>query len=68
MRLYKIHGTDIIEAMESPDLENMEGNKHIAIKKFPKKFGGLSLKVVYKKTNGKVLIITAYPLKRKHWE
>ena len=67
MRLYKIQDANIIEAMESPDLQEREGEKQVAIKKFSKRFGGLPIKVVYKETHEGTLVITAYPLKRKHW-
>jgi hypothetical protein len=53
--------------MASPDLEEREGEKLVAIKKFPKRFGGFPIKVVYKETEEGALVITAYPLKRKHW-
>jgi hypothetical protein len=47
IRLYKISQSDIGETIESPDLTDQEGNKRIAIKRFPSKFSGYPLKVVY---------------------
>jgi hypothetical protein len=67
IRLYKISETDIIEAIKSPDSSGKEGNKLIALKKFQDKFSGYPLKVVYEVTNEDILVITAYPLKKKHW-
>jgi len=67
LRLYKIREADILEVMASPDGEGREGEKRVAIKKFPKRFGGFPIKVVYKATEAGALVITAYPLKRKHW-
>ena len=67
MRLYKIYESDIIEAIESPDLSGREGQKLIAVKKFINKFAGYPLKVVYKKTEKDIIIISAYPLKKKVW-
>ena len=66
-RLYKISEIDIIEAIESPDILDMEENKMIAVKKYLDKFSGYPLKVVYEKIDKEVFIITAYPLKKKSW-
>lgn len=67
IRLYKISKTDIIETIESPDLSDKEGSKLIALKKFPNKFSGFHLKVVYEKTGHEITIVTIYPLKKKQW-
>ena len=67
IRLYKIAEKDIIETIELPDSAHREGNKLIAIKKFQKKFSGYPLKVTYEKIGAEIKIITAYPLKKKHW-
>ena len=58
MRLYKIHDADIIKAMESPDLEEKEGERLVVLKMLPKKFGGLPPKVVYKEIEKGSLVIT----------
>lgn len=65
MRLYDILEADIIEAIESPDLKEKEGGKHIVLKKIRNRFSGFPLKVVYRKDT-EVLIITAYPLKKSY--
>ena len=67
IRLYKIAEKDIIETIESPDVTSKEGNRSIAIKKFRGRFSGFPLKVVYEKIGDEIIIITAYPLKKKHW-
>ena len=67
IRLYKISETDIINTIELPDYTEREGDKLIALKKIPKKFGGYPLKVVYMMENDEAFIITSYPLKKKHW-
>lgn len=66
LRLYKITEKDIIETMGSPDSTDREGDKVISLKRFPGKFSGYPLKVVYKKTANEITVVTAYPLKRKH--
>ncbi|MGQ9571505.1 MAG: hypothetical protein ACUVUQ_11855, partial [Thermodesulfovibrionales bacterium] len=58
---------DIINTIEFPDSTDREGDRLIAIKKFFNKFSDYPLKVVYKETSGEIRIITAYPLKKKHW-
>lgn len=45
MRLYNISETDILEAIESPDILEKEENKIIAIKKFQDAFKKESLEV-----------------------
>lgn len=67
LRLYKIGDADLISALASPDREAREGERRVAIKKFPGRWGGYPLKVVYQETGEGTLIITAYPLKKKHW-
>ncbi|MGB9715741.1 MAG: DUF4258 domain-containing protein [Thermodesulfovibrionales bacterium] len=67
MRLYKIAEQDIINTIETPDSTDREGDRLIAIKKFLNKFSDYPLKVVYKQTRREMRIITAYPLKKKHW-
>jgi len=67
IRLYKISDRDIINTIGSPDYSEREGDKFIALKKIPKKFGDYPLKVVYVIDNDEAFIITSYPLKKKHW-
>jgi hypothetical protein len=67
MRLYNIAEEDIVRAIEAPDSKGREGNRLIALKQFSNKFAGYALKVVFEKSGGSVTVITAYPLKRKHW-
>jgi len=67
MRLYNISERDIMNAIDSPDVSGMEGDKVVAVKKFQDKFSGLPLKVVYEKIGNELFIITAYPIKKKMW-
>ena len=67
MRLYKVSERDILEAIESADVEDKEGDKLVVLKKFRGKYSGYPLKVVYERTENQLFIITAYPLKKKMW-
>ena len=67
MRLYKIAEQDIIKVIETPDSTRKEGVRLTALKQFSNKFSGYSLKVVYERSEKETTIITAYPLKKKHW-
>ena len=67
MRLYKITEQDIMETIRSPNHTDREDGKLIAVKKCINRFSGYVLKVVYKKSEEEIMIITAYPLKKKHW-
>ena len=67
IRLYKISEKDIVDAIQTPDLSNIEEHKIIAVKKFAGRFSGHPLKVVYEKTGKELFVITAYPLKKKSW-
>ncbi len=67
MRLYNISERDIGSAIDSPDTSDKEGNKVVAVKKFPDKYSGYPLKVVYEKIENEIFVITAYPLKKKMW-
>ena len=67
MRLYNISERDILNAIDSPDVSDREGDKVVAVKKFQDKFSGFPLKVVYEKIGNELFIITAYPIKKKMW-
>ena len=67
MRLYKISESDIMETIESPDSADREMNKRTSLKGFSNRFSGYPLKVVYDIIEGEIMVITAYPLKRKRW-
>ena len=67
MRLYNILEMDIVKAIESPDSTDRESNKSIVLKSYTDKFSGFPLKVVYEEIGDEVMIVTAYPLKKKHW-
>jgi hypothetical protein len=67
MRLYNISERDILNAIDSPDLSDREGDKVVAVKKSQDKFSGFPLKVVYEKIGNELFIITAYPIKKKMW-
>ena len=65
MRLYGIKESEIKETIDSPDKEEMEGNKKIAYRVFPERFSALPLKVVYV-VEDDIAVITAYPLKKSY--
>jgi hypothetical protein len=65
MRLYGIVETDIIDALRMPNYTEEEGDRTIVIKKFPNRFSGFPLKVVYEE-GYETYVVTAYPLKRKY--
>lgn len=67
MRLYNISERDIVNAIDSLDVSGREGEKVVAVKKFPDKFSSFPLKVVYEKIGNGLFIITAYPIKKKMW-
>ncbi len=67
MRLYVISKRDIQKTVELPDIADNEGEKMVAIKNFQDRFSGFPLKVVYKKIEDELFVITAYPLKKKMW-
>jgi hypothetical protein len=67
MRLYNISERDILNAIDSQDLSDREGDKVVAVKKLQDKFSGFPLKVVYEKIGNELFIITAYPIKKKMW-
>jgi hypothetical protein len=67
IRLYKIELRDILLTIRSPDQTVMEGNRNVALRTHPNRFSGYPLKVVYEQSGEDITIITAYPLKKKHW-
>lgn len=67
VRFYEISKKDIQKTVELPDITDKEGEKMIAIKNFQDRFSGFPLKVVYEKIGDELLVITAYPLKKKMW-
>lgn len=67
MRLYNISEIDIRNTIDYPDVSGREGNKVVAVKKFSDKYSGYPLKVVYEKIENEIIVITAYPLKKKIW-
>ena len=67
MRLYKISAMDILNTMETPEDSTEEEHRFVVLRRFPGKFSGYPLKVVYEKMEDELFIITAYPLKKKIW-
>ena len=67
VRLYKIDLEDIVLTISSPERTDTEGNRLVALKTHPNKFSGYPLKVVYEQAGKDLTIVTAYPLKKKHW-
>jgi hypothetical protein len=66
-KLYKIAPNNIKRTIEKPDSTDRENDKSVAIRRFPDKYFGYPLKVVYKIEKEEVIIVTVYPLKRKDW-
>lgn len=67
IRLYKIDLQDILLTISSPEQTATEGNRLVALKAHPNKFSGYPLKVVYEQVGKDITIVTAYPVKKKHW-
>jgi hypothetical protein len=67
MRLYGIREADLLDAIQSPDLRSQERRRTVALKRFPHRFAGYPLKVVYREEEGEILIVTAYPFKKAYW-
>jgi hypothetical protein len=44
-----------------------KGRRTVALKRFPHRFAGYPLKVVYREEEGEILIVTAYPFKKAYW-
>lgn len=68
MKLYGILEADVTKAIQKPDSRDEESGKTVVLKRFPDRFSGFSLKVVYSSACGEIFIITAYPLKKSHRE
>ena len=66
LRLYSITAAEIQQTIISPDHREREGNRILAYKKFPGRFAGLPLKVVYVLEKNEEMVITAYPLKKEY--
>lgn len=62
--MYGISEEDVSLAMSSPDHVDTLGARMTVLRRFPDKFSGYPLKVVYESITGEPLIVTAYPLKR----
>jgi hypothetical protein len=58
---------DIVLTISSPEQMATEGNRLVALKAHPNKFSGYPLKVVYEQVGKDITIVTAYPVKKKHW-
>ncbi len=66
LKLYKISINDIKLSLSSYNSSYNEDNKLIYIKNFKNRFNNFPLKVVTKQEMSHIIIITAYPLKKKY--
>jgi len=66
MRLYGIAEEDIEQALTKPDKgPGLEGNRYVVCKALSK-FGDLPLKVIYAFEGERMVILSAYPLKKAY--
>lgn len=68
-KLYNLDLDDIVEILGSSDLKNFENfiQNEIIDSRFSDKYG-YPLKIIFRKEELKIIIITNYPLKRKLYE
>lgn len=64
MRLYRITRDEIEQTLAQPDRVDREGRYRVAYKRFPQRFSGFPLKVVYVEEENEIVVVTVYPLKR----
>lgn len=67
MRLYEIQQEDIETAIQAPDKVEAEGHYRAAYKAFPDRFRDKPLKVVYLAEGDEVIVVTAYPVRKRQW-
>ena len=67
MRLYGIEARHVTLALTEPDSgPEQEGSRYAVLKQVPGAFKGLPLKVVYVREEGRLVVLSAYPLKRSY--
>jgi len=68
MKLYGISAEDVRLTLEQADsVEHQEDGLFAATKAFGTTHGDYPLKVVYIEENNRLVVVTAYPLKRRVW-
>ncbi len=68
LKLYGIAIDDVRTTIDAPDtIEEQEEGSLAALKAFPGRYGDYPLKVVYTKSASGIVVVTAYPLKKKAW-
>jgi len=67
MRLYGIAREEVRKAINSPDSISSEVKRQVVMKRFPGRFSGYPLKVVFARDNDNILVVTSYPLKSARW-
>lgn len=67
MKLYGITAADVTATIERPDTTENQGDATAVIKAFPDRYSGYPLKVVYERKGSDIVVVTAYPLKKKAW-
>ena len=68
LKLYGIAIDDVRATIGSPDaVEVQDEGSLAATKAFPGRYGGYPLKVVYVEGGAGIVVVTAYPLKKKAW-
>ena len=67
MRLYGIVEDDVEATIESPDVSEPQEHTTAFLRAFPGRYGDLPLKVVVRPSTPGLVVVTAYPLKKKAW-
>lgn len=67
MRLYGISQEDVQQVMENPDRgPDSEGDRFAVSKLLGMRFSGMPLKVIYVLEGDRIVVLSAYPLKRSY--
>jgi hypothetical protein len=68
LKLYGIAIDDVRATLDGAEaLEQQEDGSWAAMRSFPGRYGEHPLKVVYVKDDAGLVVVTAYPLKKKAW-
>ncbi len=67
MALYGITDEDIEKAIANPDVgPGTEGKRYSVLRTEKGKFKSMPLKVIYVMEDGKIVVVSAYPLKKSY--
>ena len=67
MRLYQITSQDIETVLAHPDcVPEAKGGRYTVSRVLPGKFKGMPLKVIYALEGGSIVVLSAYPLKKRY--